>query len=86
MESIADLDINLPWVVPVEATEGLAVVKVDSAVGHVQSIQRRGKPLAEVLTQRHIESSVSRQVVSGIRLARESVAEAGAVVDVAGSE
>ena len=38
MESIADLDINLPWVVPVEATEGLPVVKVDSAVGHVQSI------------------------------------------------
>ena len=35
VESIAELDINLPWVVPVESTEGLAVVEIHSTVGHI---------------------------------------------------
>ena len=38
-ESIAELDVNLPWVVPVEPTEGLAVVEILPAVSHIQGIQ-----------------------------------------------
>jgi hypothetical protein len=86
MESITDLDINLPWVVPVEATEGLAVIEVDSAVGHVQGIQRRGESLAEVLTDRKIKGGVLRQVVPWIWVPRKSIAEARAVVEVGGGK
>ena len=86
MESIAELDINLPWVVPVEATESLAVVEIHSAVGHVQGIQRRGESLAEILTDREIKAGVLRQVVPWIWVPRKGIAEARAVVDVGGSK
>ena len=86
MESIAELDINLPGVVPVEATEGLAVVEIHSAVGHIQGIQRCGEAFAEVFAEREIERGVLRQVVSWIGLPRKGIAEARAVVDVGGSK
>jgi hypothetical protein len=86
MESVAELEIDFPWVVPMEATEGLAVVEVDSAVGHVQDIQRCGESLAKILTDREIEGCVLRQVVPWIWLPRKGIAEARAVVDVGGSE
>lgn len=86
MESIAELDVNLPWVVPVEASEGLAVVEVDSAVSHVQSVQRRGESLAEVLTDRKVKRGVLRQVVPRIWVPRKRIAEARAVVDVGGGK
>ena len=86
MESIAELDINLPWVVPVEATESLAVVEIHPAVGHIQGIQRRGKALTEVFANREIERGVLRQVVPRIWLPRKGIAEASAVVDIGGSK
>src|SRR5712691_6031904 len=86
MESVAKFDIDLARVVPMKASEGLAVVEVHAAVGHVQGIQRCGDALAEVLTDREIESCVLRQVITGIGLVNESVTEAGAVIDVGGSE
>jgi hypothetical protein len=86
MESIADLDVNLPWVVPVEASERLAVVEVDSAVSHVQGVQRRGESLAEVLTDQEIKRGVLRQVVPRIWVPRKGIAEARAVVDVGGGK
>src|ERR1700694_4527163 len=39
MESVAQLDKDFARVVPMKASESLAVVKFDAAVGHVQSIQ-----------------------------------------------
>ena len=86
MESVAELEIDLPWVVPMEATEGLAVVEVDSAVGHVQDIQRCRKSLAKIFTDREIEGCVLRQVVPWVWLPWEGIAEARAVVEVGGSK
>jgi len=85
MASLADLDINLPWVVPVKAIEGLAVVAVDSAVGHVQGIQRCGESLAEVLTD--LPTERSRVVCCGkwspgYGCPGKDIAEARAVIDV----
>jgi hypothetical protein len=39
VEAVAQLDINLPWIVPVEAAEGHAIVEFHAAVGNVQRIQ-----------------------------------------------
>src|ERR1700730_8845364 len=86
MESIAELDVNLPWVVPVEATESLAVVEIHTTVGYIQSVERRGESLAEVLTDREIKRGVRRQVVPWIWVPRKGITEARAVVDVSGSK
>ena len=82
MESIAELDINLPGLVPMEATEGLAVVQIHTAVSGVQRIQRRGESLAEILADREIKGCVLRQMVPRIWLSRKSIAETRAVVHV----
>src|ERR1700674_408678 len=84
MKSVAQFDIDLARVVPMETAEGLAVVEVHAAVGHVQGIQRCGDALAEVLANRKVERGVLWQMASRIRAARERVTEAGAVVDVRG--
>jgi hypothetical protein len=68
IKPIADFDKYLPRVIPVETTEGLAVVEVHAPIGDVQSVHRCRKALPEVLAERQIERSVSRQVVSRIRL------------------
>ena len=49
MKSIPELDINLSWVVPVEATEGLAVIEFHAAICDVECIQRSRESFAEVL-------------------------------------
>jgi hypothetical protein len=65
-----------------ETAEGLAVVKIDPAIGHIQRVQRCGDPLAEILAEGKIEGCVLRQVVPRIRGARICVTEAGAVVNI----
>src|ERR1700730_12762260 len=86
MESIAELDVNLPWVVPLETTETLAVIEIHEAVAYIQSIHRCGKALAEVFANREIKRGVLRQVVPRIWLPWKGIAEARAVVDVGGSK
>ena len=48
MKSIANLDIDLAWIIPVEAAEGLAVVQFHAAIRHVEGIHRSGESFAEV--------------------------------------
>ncbi len=84
MEAIAEFDVDFARVVPVESSEGNAVIEFDTAVGYVHGVQRSGKALAEIFADGKIEGGVLRQIGAGIRLAWESVAEAGAVVDVGG--
>ena len=84
MESITEFGINLPRVIPVEPAEGLAVVEFDAAVGDVQGVKRGGESLTKVLPQGKIKGCVLREVVAGIRLTGEGIAEAGAVVNVSG--
>src|SRR5713101_7766058 len=86
MESITELHVNLPRVVPVESAEGLAVVEVHAPVGYVQGIHRCGEALAEILANREIEGCVLWQMASRIRLINEGVTEAGTVVNVGGSK
>ena len=86
MKAVAEFDVDFAGIVPVEAAEGLAVVEIDAAIGHVQRVQRRGEALPEILADREIESCVLRQVVSGIWVPRKSIAETRAVVDVGGSK
>ena len=82
MESIADFGINLPWVVPVETAEGLAVVEFHATVGYVQGMQRCGEAFTKILAEGKIEGCMLRQVISWIWLSRKRVAKAGAVVNV----
>ena len=82
MEPIANLDINLPWIIPVETTKGLAVIEFDAAVRHVERIERCRKAFAKVFAQGDIECRVPGQVISRIGLALEGVAETGTVVHV----
>ena len=84
METVAQFDIDFAGVIPMETAEGLAVVEVHAAVGHVQGIQRCGDALAEILANRKVERGVLGQMASRIRAPGERVAEAGAVVDVCG--
>src|SRR5271166_6754336 len=84
-EPIAQFDKDFARVIPVEASEGGAVVEFDAAVGNVQCAQRGGDALAEILAERQIEGGVSGEIAAGIGLVRECVAEAGAVVEVGGS-
>ena len=86
MKSIAQLDGQLPRVVPVEAAEGLAVVEFHVQVGHIQGIHGCGKAFPEILAQREIKRGVARQVTFRIRLADKGIAEPGAVVDIYGSK
>src|ERR1700676_1114708 len=86
MESVAQLDENFPRIVPVETAEGLAVVEIHAAVGHIQGVQRCGESVAEILAEGKIEGCVLRQVVPGIRRVRKGVAEAGAIVNVRGGK
>jgi hypothetical protein len=60
MESIANLDIDLPWVIPVKATKGLTVIEFYAAIRHVEGIHRCGEAFAEVFAQRDIERRVPR--------------------------
>ena len=82
MEPIAKLHRDFPRVVPMKTPEGLAIVEIHPAVGHVQGEQRYGKSLAEILTEGEIEGCVLWQVVTWIRLPRKGVAETRAVVNV----
>jgi hypothetical protein len=38
MESIAELEINLPRIVPVETPEGLTIVQIDAAVRDIKGV------------------------------------------------
>ena len=85
VKAVAEFDVDFAGIVPMESAEGDAVVEFDAAVGDVQRVQRRGEAFAEIFAQRQIKRSVPRQMVAGIRLAGESVAEARAIVQVGGS-
>ena len=82
MEPVTNLDIDLPWVIPVETTKGLTVIEFHAAIRHVEGIHRCGEAFAEVFAQGDIERRVPGQVISRIGLALEGVAETGTVVDV----
>jgi hypothetical protein len=38
MEPVSNLDIDLPWIIPVETTKGLTVIEFHATVRHVESI------------------------------------------------
>ena len=84
VEAVTQLDENFPRIVPVETAEGLTVIEVHPAIGHIQGVQRCGESVAEILAEGKIEGCVLRQVGPWIRRVREGVAEAGAVVNVRG--
>src|ERR1700690_2907827 len=69
-------------VIPVEATEGLAVVELHAAVGDIQGVERGRDAFAEVFADRKIERGVRWQMVSRIGLIDKTVGEAGAVIDI----
>ncbi len=85
MEAVADFYVDFARVVPVEAAEGEAIVVLDAAIGNIQRGEGSGEALAEIFAERKIEGGVLRQIVAGIGLAGERVAEPRAVVNVGGS-
>src|SRR5580704_2082646 len=85
VEAIAKFDVDFAWVVPVEAAEGDAVIEFHAAICDVYRVQGSGEALAEIFAKRKIEGGVLRQIVAGIGLGGECVAESGAVVNIGGS-
>jgi len=47
MEAVAEFDVGLAWVVPVETAEGLAVIELNSAVRDVHQVDRSGQIVSE---------------------------------------
>src|SRR5258708_7826601 len=86
MEAIAQLDVNFPRVIPVEAAERLAVVKIHPAIRDIQGVQGCRESVVEILAEGEIEVRVVGQMVSGIRRVRKGIAEAGAVVTIRGEK
>jgi hypothetical protein len=82
VKAVSQFDEKFPWIIPVETTEGLAIVEIHTAIGHIQSVQRCGESVTEILAEGKIEGCVLRQVVPRIRLISKGVAEAGAVINV----
>jgi hypothetical protein len=40
VKAVAEFDVDFAGIVPVEAAEGLAVVEIDAAIGHVHRVNR----------------------------------------------
>src|SRR5216684_7106519 len=62
VETITQLDKNFARIQVVGAAKGKAVVEEDAAVGDVDALQVDGKPFAETLADRKVESGVRLQV------------------------
>jgi hypothetical protein len=82
MKAVSQLNVDFARVVPMETSEGDAVIELNAAVSNVQSIDGGGKALTEILSQGKIEGRVTGQIIAGIRLAGEGIGESGAIVDV----
>ena len=54
------LQVNLARLIPVEASEGNAIIQLDATIRQVQCIHGCRKALAKVLAQREIERGVLR--------------------------
>src|SRR5579863_6335056 len=63
VEAVAEFNINFARVVPVESTEGDAVIEFDAAVGDVDGVERGGDALAEIFAEGKIERGVWWQMV-----------------------
>ena len=89
MKLVAHRHIDFARVVPVKAAEGQAVIEDHAAIGDVKDSHRRGKSLAPIFPQRHIEGRVRRQIGIGIWGAGnvfQTVTEARAIVHIGGGE
>ena len=60
VKAVAQFDEDLARIVPVEATEGDAVVEFDAAVGDVHSVDGGGEAFAKIFAKRQIECGVLR--------------------------
>ena len=86
MEAVTQLDINLPWVIPMESAECQAVVQLHAAVCHVEGGYRDGVFFSETFPERNIERGVPWQIVPGVLNGRRPVVEPRAVVHICRSE
>ena len=77
METIAKLQINLPWIVPVESAKSQAVIQLHAFIADVQRRQRQGVLLGESLADRQVYRGVGRQINPGILGLRRSVQPVG---------
>src|SRR5580704_2451247 len=83
VEMVSELPIDLSRVVPMESAERYTAIQLDTVVRHIRRGHRDGIfPFAERFPGREIERGVRRQIITGIRHAREGVAEARAVVHI----
>ena len=83
-EPVPQLNEKFTGIIPVESSKGDAVVEFDTAIGDVKSIHGGREALTKIFAQRQIERCMAGEIAAGIGLARESISEAGAVVDVGG--
>ncbi len=82
MKPVAKLDVDFSRIVVVKSSERQAVVNQQVAIGDVERVQRNGKSLAEVLSEREINLRVAGQVSAGMLRIGRTIREARAVVDI----
>src|SRR5215831_14939335 len=82
MKTPAELSVDFPRAIVMEAAKCEAVVNQQVIVSHVERVETDRKALAEILADAQIELSVSRQIGIGVLRVGRAVNEAGAVVEV----
>lgn len=82
MKPVVQLHHHLARVVPVEATEGQAVVQFKPAIGQVESGHGGRPAFSEALAQGQIKGGVPGRIGAGIGLSRNAVREARALVNI----
>jgi len=73
VESIAELNVDLPWAVPVEAAESHTIVELHTTVRDIQSVERRRESFAKLLAQGEIEGCVLGKIIPRIGLVWKAV-------------
>ena len=73
METVSDLDVELPGIVVMEAAEGEAVVEEHAAVGDVNGLEINGEALAKLPAEPQIKGCVWLKMIPGKVLRRLSM-------------
>ena len=64
VEPVAELPVNLSWIVPVESAEGQTVIKLHAAVRHIHRVGGDGESLGEGLADGEIEARVAERAAA----------------------
>ena len=77
IKPVANLPVNLPWIIPVKTAERQTVVQLNAAVCYIDRVRRNRKFFSERFTDGKIEGCVAGEVWAGILCLRRPVQPIG---------